>query len=158
MRFFSDIPEESKFHDDPVNKSIYTIQYPRLTPRERRLQFLNKKEKELFGVALYFTVLTDMVCYTYFSGRYQTFQRLTRYPKFIGNCLSTCRYHYHPERIFRALNEGLRKESDRMLRFDEIFSEAKVVIEKEVRDFFYNHMPGVDAELFWNKCVAEFRE
>jgi hypothetical protein len=110
-RFFSTIPDESKFHEDIQNKQTFSIQYERLTPVFDHLDFLDKDRKEYFAVALFLTVLTYMVCFTYFKPNYNKFRNLTRYPKFIGNCPGGCRYHYHPSDIFFALNKG-RSASD----------------------------------------------
>lgn len=63
-RFFSTIPDSSKFHEDTQNKQTFSIQYERLTPAFGHLNFLDNDEKEYFAVALYLTVLTDMVRYT----------------------------------------------------------------------------------------------
>ena len=105
-RFFSTIPDASKFHEDTENKQVFSIQYERLTPSFDHLNFLDKDGKENFAIALFLTILTDMVCFSHFKPHYSQFRNLTRYPKFIGNCLSACRYHYHPRDIFFAMNKG----------------------------------------------------
>jgi hypothetical protein len=88
--FFSTIPDESRFHEDRSNKKLYAVQHERLTRRHNHLGFLGKEEKEYFSVALYFTILIDEVCYTYFKEDYSKFQALTNYPKLIGNCRLCC--------------------------------------------------------------------
>ena len=154
-KFFSTIPDESRFHEDKENKQIFSIQYERLTPQKNHLDFLDKTSKELFGVALFFTVLTDMVCFTYYKDIYSKFQRLTRYPKFIGNCLSWCRYQLHPRDIFYAMNQG-RVATEPHLLFIDKFTEATEVMEKETIDFFRQHLNEINGQEFWNKCKAEF--
>jgi hypothetical protein len=52
--FFSAIPEESKFHEDPENKNVFSIQYEKLTPSKNHLEFLNTSQKEYFAVSLFF--------------------------------------------------------------------------------------------------------
>jgi hypothetical protein len=47
-RFFSTIPDESKFHEDNQNKQTFSIQYERLTPAFDHLNFLDKERKEYF--------------------------------------------------------------------------------------------------------------
>jgi len=49
-RFFSTIPDESKFHEDNQNKQTFSIQYERLTPAFDHLNFLDKDRKEYFAV------------------------------------------------------------------------------------------------------------
>lgn len=153
--FFSTIPDESRFHEDKEQKQIFSIQHERLTPQKNHLDFLDKESKEYFGVGLFFTVLTDMVCYTHFKDNYDKFQRLTRYPKLIGNCLSWCHYHLHPRDIFYAMNQG-RKATEPHLLFIDKFSEAIEIMKKETIDFFKEHLNEIDGETFWSKCKNEF--
>ena len=129
-QFFSTIPDDSRFHEDKEKKQIFSIQHERLTPSKNHLDFLDKDGIEYFGVALFFTVLTDMVCYTYYKDNYEKFQSLTRYPKLIGNCLSWCHYHLHPRDIFYAMNQG-RNATEPNLLFIEKFFYAIETMKKE---------------------------
>lgn len=153
-KFFSEIPDESRFHEDQQKKNIFSIQIERLTGNYPHLDFLNNEEKAFFGVALYFTILVDMVCYTYYKKDYLFFQNLTRYPKFIGNCPGGCRYHFHPSRIFEFMsrNRSVKKK----LSFSEVFQMAIPVMRQEVEDFFQENMWQLNGKLFWEKCLAEF--
>lgn len=101
--FFSSVPESSKHHDNIDDKTIFTIQLERLTKDFDHLQFLLPPDKLNFAVALFFTVLVDEVCYSYYRNHYSDFRALTLYPKFIGNCPGGCRYHLHPVNIFSAI-------------------------------------------------------
>ena len=139
-QFFSTIPDDSRFHEDKEKKQIFSIQHERLTPSKNHLDFLDKDGIEYFGVALFFTVLTDMVCYTYYKDNYEKFQSLTRYPKLIGNCLSWCHYHLHPRDIFYAMNQG-RNATEPHLLFIEKFFYAIETMKKETVDFFQEHFP-----------------
>ena len=154
-RFFFTIPEISKFHEDRDNKMVYAIQYERLSPERNHLNFLNSERKEFFGVALFFTVLTDMVCYTYYKDYYNKFQRLTNYPKLIGNCLTWCHIHLHPILIFNAMNHG-RNSTERHLKFTYKFSQAIKIMEEEVIHFFIQYLPEINGTEFWDKCKDEF--
>lgn len=154
-QFFSTIPDDSRFHEDKDKKQIFSIQHERLTPSKNHLDFLDKDGKEYFGVALFFTVLTDMVCYTYYKNNYEKFQSLTRYPKLIGNCLSWCRFHLHPRDIFYAMNQG-RKPSEPQLLFIETFSGAIDTMKEDTIEFFKEHLPEVNGDTFWEKCQKEF--
>jgi hypothetical protein len=153
-KFFSTIPDDSKFHQDKERKEIFAIQHERLTPRHIHLDFLDKPSKELFGIALFFTVLVDMVCFTYYKENYVKFQQLTRYPKFIGNCLSTCRYHLHPREIFNAMNQG-RTTTETQLLFIDKFGDAIEVMKRETADFFHQYLTEVNGEEFWERCERE---
>jgi len=163
QRFFMTIPDESRFHEDRINKQIFSIQYERLSGGSRNnprddgrdhLDFLTtKQEKENFGVALFFTILVDEVFYTYYKENYNKFQHFTRYPKFMGNCLSWCLYHLHPKEVFSAMNRNLSNE---YLIFYDTFLEAIPIMEREIKDFFCNHMPTINGQEFWDKCILEF--
>ena len=154
-KFFSTIPDESRFHEDKDQKKVFSIQHERLTPKRNHLDFLDKESKELFGVALFFTVLTDMVCYSHYKDHYHKFQRLTLYPKLIGNCLSWCRYHLHPRDIFYAMNQG-REATEPNLIFIDKFSDAISTMEKETMDFFSQYLSEINGSEFWNRCKNEF--
>jgi hypothetical protein len=153
--FFSTIPDESKFHEDKQNKLMFSVQYERLTPAFDHLDFLDKEEMENFGVALFFMVLTDMVCFTYFKRHYKKFRRLTRYPKFIGNCPCACNVHYHPIEIFLALNKACSNKKNHLDFFDRL-SEAIDTMRKETISLFNEHLPEIEVEMFWSKCKKEF--
>lgn len=154
-QFFSTIPDESRFHEDNQSKQTFSVQYERLTPSKNHLDFLSKEEKEYFGVALFFTVLTDMVCFSQYKSYYQKFKSLTRYPKFIGNCPGGCHYHYHPNDIFFAMNKGQEPTQDHLLFYDK-FIEAFDTIQNETIEFLKVHLEEIDGEAFWNRCKNEF--
>lgn len=154
-RFFSTIPDASKFHEDTQNKQTFSIQYERLTPIFDHLNFLDKDRKELFEVALFLTVLIDIVCFTHFKPQYSKFRNLTRYPKFIGNCPGGCKYHYHPSDIFFAMNKG-RSATEQHLVFYDKFLGAVETLKEETISFFKEHFPELNAETFWEKCQREF--
>ena len=154
-RFFSTIPDASRFHEDTENKQTFSIQYERLTPAFDHLNFLDKDGKELFAVALFLTVLTDMVCFSHFKTHYSKFRNLTRYPKFIGNCPSGCNYHYHPSDIFFAMNKG-RSATEQHLVFYDKFLGAIETMKEETINFFKEHLPEVNGDTFWEKCEKEF--
>lgn len=154
-QFFSSIPDASKFHEDAENKQIFSIQYERLTPTFDHLNFLDKNEKENFAIALFLTVLTDMVCFAHFKAHYSKFKNLTRYPKFIGNCPGGCRYHYHPSDIFFAMNKGCSRTEQYLVFYDK-FMVATETMKEETIIFFNKHLTEVNGETFWDKCQKEF--
>ncbi len=158
--FFLTIPDQSRFHEDNQTKQTFSIQYERLTRYFGHLDQLKKTDREYFGVALFFTVLTDMVCYFNFRENYNNFRRLTLYPKFNGNCPGGCHYHNHPSDIFVAMNFSRSKPLDILLPerldFYEKFNEAIPTIEKETKDFLIDYLKEIDEQLFWEKCKEEF--
>jgi hypothetical protein len=96
-----------------------------------------------------------MVFYTYYRNNYSKFSNLTKYPKFIGNCLSWCKYHLHPKEIFTAMNHG-KRSSDKNLIFLEKFNEAKEPMEKETLNFINQYFPEIDSKELWEKYKNEF--
>jgi len=116
---------------------------------------LDKDGKEYFAVALFLTVLTDMVCFTHFKTHYNKFRNLTRYPKFIGNCPGGCNYHYHPSDIFFAMNKG-RSATEQHLVFYDKFLGAIETMKEETINFFKEYLPEVNGDDFWGKCQKEF--
>lgn len=157
--FLSSIPIDSKNHntDDP---KLITIQYERLTRDFPHLDFLKEDlRKAYFGVTLFFTVLIDEVFYTFYKAEYGEFRKLTFYPKFIGNCPSSCRYHFHPKEIFLAMNYSRNKTylpNPTQINFNKALSEAIPVMQLEIYDFLYKHFPLVNSREFWKRCQHEF--
>ena len=154
--FFSKIPDRSKhtFED----RDIFTIQYQTLTKDFNYLDFLNLNQKAYFGTALFFTILVDQVCYTHFRQYYDKFQRLTLFPKFVGNGPSWDRTNFPPRDIFGAFNYS--RDKDKMINtqnvdFWQVYNEAKSVMEREIKDFFIKHLCEIDGQLFWDKCITE---
>ena len=159
--FFATIPDNSKFHEDLEGRATYSIQYERLTRDFNHLDFLiNQPDKINFAVALFFTVLVDEVCYTQFREHYESFRKMTFYPKFIGNCPGGCHYHLHPSDIFAALNYSRKNQmniiSSQPLYYYGSFISAVPIIEREIKDFFKIQFPSIDGQTFWIKCVNEF--
>jgi hypothetical protein len=88
---------------------------------------LSLEGQEYFGVALFFTVLTDMVCFSHFKPYYSNFKSLTRYPKFIGNCPGGCNFHYHPSDIFFAMNKGRSAQEPHLIFFDKFIEAIETI-------------------------------
>lgn len=154
--FFVNVPERSKHTFD--DRQVFTIQYQTLTKDCDYLDFLDINQKAYFGTALFFTVLADQVCYTYFRQQYDKFFQLTRYPKFVGNSPSTDRTNFPPRDIFGAINYS--RDKDKMcntpnVEFRQAFNEANPVIERETKDFFKNHLSEIDGQHFWDKILIE---
>lgn len=153
-KFIESVPDKSKYHDDPEKRQVVTIQFERLASASGHLNFLGKEDKEFFGIALFFTILADNVCFTHYKAHYSSFQKLTLYPKFIGDCPGGCNYHHHPVNVFEAMNKGL--SGDNRLSFRKKFSESIEVMKDEITDFFREHLSEIDGEEFWKKCRNEF--
>lgn len=159
-KFFQSIPDESKFHEDVQQKRILSIQNGKLNPSNGHLDFLIEPDKEKFGVALFFSVLVDEVCYSHFKQHYNRFQSLTLYPKFIGNCPGACHYHLHPSDIFFSMNSTRtndnHKTNFKSINFSESFIEAVPVMEAETKSFFNEYLQDIDGQIFWELCTREF--
>ena len=158
-RFFSTIPDESRFHHG-YKPATLTIQFNRLTRDCDHLDFLSPENKVNFGIALFFTVLADMVCYSQFREYYEKFRGLTLYPKFIGNCMHACSYHFNPREILEAMNcsanRPISPRSSKWLDFREKFKEAIPTMEEEAVEFFEKYLIEIDGNEFWKRCKSEF--
>ena len=151
-KFFSLIPDESKFHDDIEKKEIYTIQIDKIQTKSGYLNFLSTEEKEYFTISLYFIILFDMVCYTDFRTNYVEFRRTTNYPKFIGNCYTLCHFHLHPKKLFSAaLSNNYQTEN-----FKNNFEESINFMKNQLFHLFDSQQIMIDKNSFWIKCVNEF--
>lgn len=146
-QFVSQIPDESKYHDDTIKKEIITIQRERLTNKYDYLQFLSSMEYNYFSISLFYIILMDMVCYTKFKYTYTEFQTLTKYPKLIGDCRTMCRFHLEPFEIFKAMKVDMELGKNR-----DISENASLFFEKNVTDLFNKYFPLVDSKEFWNLC------
>lgn len=156
IQFFNTIPDQSKYHESS-DKSIFSIQYERLTRDFDHFSFINDKEDLVnFGISLFVTVLVDEVCFCHYKTFYYEFAALTRYPKFIGNCPGGCHYHLHPTDIFSAMNSSRKKHGGfDILNFKNHFIAAIPVMHEEVTTFFKIHMSLIDPNEFWSKCYNE---
>lgn len=173
LNFVGQIPVDGNKH---YNKNGFNIQYFFLTPSYKYLDIVPADRQGLFSVALFWTVLVDQTFYSNYRHSYQTFQRKTLYPKFIGNCTapslmsSECGHHQHPKKIFQAINDNFDKGN----RFDfELFQkdacetvrqqidyyifleQAQLIMKAEIKYYFENHQPEISWKEFWIKCEQE---
>ena len=148
-------PETPVYPFSGEGKNLFTIQYGRLTPERKHLDFLDKETKELFGVALFFIVLIDMVCYTHYNFIYPEFQKLTWYPKLIGNCETECLWHLHPKDILEAMDLK-RHESLLYFTLDDKYSEAIEYMKQATINFFNLTWISVSGDEFWSYCKSSF--
>ena len=153
--FLMSIPQDSRNHD--YDKTVFTIQFDRLTINRPHLLEVREASRGHFAVALFWTILADEVCYTHFRSAYDRFRRLTLYPKFIGDCPGGCGYHLHPSQIFTAINRGRSSASAQRAteEIDRILRESVEVMKAEVVDFCDQHLQEVPSLDFWRRCVAE---
>ena len=131
-----------------------TIQPRTLSTENPVICSWDRERIDLFSTALFFTVLVDQVCYTYFRYIYTGFQSLTCYPKFRGDCTGGCRFHLHPKFIFEVITSspGPAYEWSGTAK---LLKEAINVMHFEVIDFFKDHIRCVDGEEFWVRCANE---
>ncbi len=175
LNFIGQIPIDGNKHYD---RNEFNIQYFFLTPQYKYLNIIPQDRQGLFAVALFWTVLVDQTFYSNFRHSYQTFQRKTLYPKFIGNCTapslmsSECGHHQHPQKILQAINDTLdkgnrfdfereifKKDERSQLRpfidYLTILDQSRQVMKDEIKDYFENHQPEINWTEFWSKCERE---
>jgi len=130
---------------------------PRVLSRENSvIRAMDADRRQLFGVALYLTLLVDQTFYTYYRRWYPEFAEWTRYPKLRGDCPGGCRSHAHPETVFESLGQPLGGQ-DRQAFLNYIISlyDALPVMRDEIVSFFKEYMPVVDGEDVWRRCRRE---
>ena len=175
INFKSQIPVEGNKHYD---SNEFIIQYFFLTPQYNYIDIIPQNRQGLFAVGIYWTVLVDQTFYSFFRQSYQTFQRKTLYPKFIGNCTapslmsSECGYNQHPRKILQAINDTADKgnrfdfdreifkqaESNQPRQFIEyltILDQSRHIMKGEIKDYFEKHQSEISWEYFWTKCERE---
>ncbi|MBS1643979.1 MAG: hypothetical protein JST36_03000 [Bacteroidetes bacterium] len=175
LNFVRQIPFDGNKHYD---KNELNIQYFFLTPQYNYLDIIPHDRQGLFAVALYWTVLVDQTFYSNYRHLYQTFQRKTLYPKFIGNCTapslmsSECGHNQHPRKILQAINDtadkGNRFDFDReifkkdessqprhLIDYRTILDNSRQVMKDEIKDYFETHQPEISWTEFWTKCEQE---
>lgn len=168
--FKQQIPIEGNKHN---KKDIFTLQYFQLTPSYNYLDILDNRLAE-FAVTLFFSVLFDQAAYNQqvFGGNYGSFQKVTNYPKFIGNCTSVsekfsqCGYNNHPISILKAINDfedrGNSFEFDRLpykkdekypqrikIYYSEIINKAAIFFQRETETLFKKNDIQMNWTNFW---------
>jgi hypothetical protein len=175
LNFVGQIPINGNKHYD---KNEFNIQYFFLTPQYKYLEIVPQDSQGLFAVALFWTVLVDQTFYSNYRYSYQTFQRQTLYPKFIGNCTapslmsSECGHHQHPRKILQAINDTTDKgnrfdfereifkkdESNQPRQFIEyltLLDQSTPVMQDEIKDYFEKNHPEINWTDYWTKCNRE---
>ena len=175
LNFIGKIPVENNKH---YNRAEFNIQYFFLTPKYKYYDVIETNDRANFAISLFWTILVDQLMYSEYKYEYQTFQKKTMYPKFIGNCTapslfsSQCGKHLNPKKIFDAVNDyndnGNIFEFDReIFKNDEAnfernrieinlsFEQSKITIKNEIKNYFENYQPQINWEEFWNKCQNE---
>jgi len=140
--------KEKHVHDD-----VYALQPTAISNINPVIRSWDCDRASLFATALFYTVLVDQVFYTYYRLLYPQFQRLTRYPKFKGDCPGACNYHFHPQGILRAT--GAMVDDKLSPKFPQLLPDAEEVMKLEIMSFFKEYMPSIDGNEFWKKCLPE---
>lgn len=113
------------------------------------------RHRDQFAIALFWTVLVDQVCFTYFRPQYAAFQAMTMYPKFTGDCPGGCGGHIHPRHILLAVGSPPYVGGGDWTGTADPSEDSLAVMHEEVFDFFKHHLPEVAPDEFWTRCLAE---
>ena len=108
----------------------------------------NQYHVDLFATALFYSVLIDQVCHSYFRNVHPRFERLTRYPKLTGDCPGACFWHLHPSTILNCIGATPGRLCSRS-RKAKLVDGSREVMRNEVLDFFDKHLREVDGDAFW---------
>ncbi len=141
-------------HDEYLNVGVLQ---PRVLSQENRvIRAMQADRRQLFGVALYLTLLVDQTFYTYYRPWYAEFAEWTRYPKLRGDCPGGCQSHAHPETVFESLGQRPGgQDHQAFLTYITALYEALPVMHEEIVSFFKEYLPVVDGEEVWRHCRSE---
>lgn len=133
-----------------------TVVQPRTLSTENRIiKDWSQDRLNLFATALFYTVLVDQVCHYHFNYLYREFEQLTRYPKLLGDCPGGCVWGFgHPRMILHSIGSRPGPATN-WIHSVELVEGSQEVMEQEIKSFSEDHLPGLDAEYFWGKVVAE---
>lgn len=133
----------------------YVIQPRTLSTENPIIRKWEQNRINLFATALFYTVLIDQVCHHHFHHLYDEFEKLTRYPKLLGDCPGGCIWGYaHPVMILQSIGSPPGPASNWVASAG-LIENSRSVMREEIGSFAENHLPSMDAEIFWEKVVAE---
>jgi hypothetical protein len=134
----------------------YSLQ-PRSVSRENQaITEWSGERKALFAVSLFYTVLVDQVCHTYFRSHYPRFRELTMYPKWRGDCPGGCHGHHHPVEILSVIGASPgRHGASPSQQVVSLIHQAKPFVRQQLASFCEQQMPELPAAHFWEFCSSE---
>ena len=138
----------SHLHDpDPA------IQPRTLSTETPVIRSWNAQQRGLFAAALFITVLSDQVCYTYFRDCYAAFRVLTMYPKLKGDCPGGCSTNIDPSSVFGATGRapGAWPREDEV-NYAALPVDLFAVLAIEIRSFFPARLAAIDPDQFLSHC------
>lgn len=150
--FLNTIPKTSRYHNNIGNRDEITIQLERLTSNHKHLDFLSMGTKLNFAHALFWTILVDMTMYSHFKLFYNSFRKVTYYPKLIGNCPGGCYHHYHPRNIYYQMELLNEDETIKALILP-----TMAFMKLEIESFLTEYLPEINISDFLNKIDKELR-
>lgn len=108
-----------------------------------------KSSRACFLICLYFTVLVDQAMHAHHRSQYDTFERLTRHPKF---CRGLGQFQRGPREILAV------PVAQRLVDREELHSRLAAgldVFVAEARSFFRDHMPMISAADFFERLCHD---
>ncbi len=135
-------------HTTHTNGQNIFVQPRTLSDENPIVRSWDQNRVDLFATALFYTVLIDQVCHHCFRNMHPRFERLTRYPKLIGDCPGACAWNLHPSTILNCIGATPGRLSGRT-RKAKLVDGSREVMRNEVLDFFDKYLPEVDGDAFW---------
>jgi hypothetical protein len=114
----------------------------------RKLQ--SNEQKACFIISMFITVASDQTMFTYFRSSYRNFRLLTRYPKFGWTGLGP-----HNENPLLLIKYPVEQSAIDFQEIEVKFAEAAKLFKDEVKDFFVNHMVGINHDEFIKKFTND---
>jgi len=110
----------------------------------------DKEERACLIFSMFITVASDQTMYTYYSGLYEEFRTLTRYPKFGWYGLGP-----HNENPLLLIQYPVEEGVVDWAILEDYFKPAAQLFAHEVKAFFTNHMSQIDPNQFVSKFVED---
>ena len=165
LEFFShrETTEKITIHSVSV-PAVFAIQEPLIQKYASRLACWGEERLFMFCTAIFFQVLIDQFTYINQRSHYDSFQRITRFPKFRGRCPSNCS-HRRPVDIFAfvySLVPNIRDEegffqSKEFPRREQVFNSAAAVIQTEISRLLGENGIGINPKELWDGCESHAR-
>lgn len=116
----------SKFDEDWMEYSIMFRDWD-----YNHINKITNNNSSYFIHCLFYTVLIDQVIYTFFRNEYSKFEKITKYPKYMGVLAGN--YNYNP---FKIYEQAERNNFDKIILINSFSNEIVNFIYRDIFDSF----------------------
>ena len=116
----------------------------------RDLALIPPADRFRFVLSLFMIVLTDQCLYTHHQDCYETWRRLTSFPKFGWAGFNA--HHENPFKILYAAEREMAIDIDAAVHFMPAFAEYLV---RRTEDFLFRHLPSVKPSNYFREITTD---